>query len=158
MLTCKLKFDIALKKRDRHVLKNILNIDPRKFLETSFRSFNWRFRRGRAVEVVGAERDLRTCQSSPRRLTRTVKRGEAVKNFVRPERYPGFLELFEIDTSRIPAPRARNRYEDDRYGAPGTATLNRTVLSSWDPRGSGAECRVLAPPPQGDVFSCTKPQ
>lgn len=61
-------------------------------------------------------------------------------------------------TSRILAPSARSRYEDDRYGAPGMATLNRTVPSSWDPRALGAECRVLAPPPQGDVFSCTKPQ
>lgn len=71
-----------------------------------------------------------------------------------------FLDDLEsvLDTSRILAPSARSRYEDDRYGAPGTATLNRTVPSSWDPQALGAECRVLAPPPQGDVFSCTKPQ
>lgn len=70
-----------------------------------------------------------------------------------------YIEFASLDTSRILASSARIRcYADDRYGAPGTATLNRTVPSFSGPRASGAECRVPAPPPQRDVFSCTKPQ
>ena len=98
-------------------------------------------------------RDL-TCQSSPANWLRASRNCK----FVDEISWDRVRSLIRFDTLMILALSAHNRYEDDRYGAPEMATLNWTVPSSWDLRALGAECRVLAPPPQGDVFSCTKPQ